>query len=175
MFAPGWCPLSACPNAVRWTQCHPYQSCFDQASSPVNDSAETVPIPDVSKIISDRLMTSSQNSISHDKLTNILECQNDITAILVKQQQLSNLPHKEIPIFSGDVLSYRPFIRAFEHAVELKTDVRSGCLLQWTPPVQFDFVCLNLCLQCLCLTSTRFCCLRVKPKKKSLVALLSSE
>lgn len=51
----------------------------------------------------------------------ILQHQNDIASILAKQQQLSYLPPREIPVFSGDVLSYRPFIRAFEYSIELKT------------------------------------------------------
>ena len=60
--------------------------------------------------------------LSDDGLANILQRQNDITSMLVKQQKLSTLPQKEITVFSGDVLSYRPFIRAFEHIIEEKTE-----------------------------------------------------
>lgn len=45
-----------------------------------------------------------------------------ITEMLVKQQNMSLLPHKDIPVFKGDPLTYRSFIRAFEHAVDIKTD-----------------------------------------------------
>lgn len=41
---------------------------------------------------------------------------------LVKQQSLTTLPPQKIPIFKGDPLEYRLFIRAFEHGVEDQTD-----------------------------------------------------
>ncbi|KAK0142969.1 T-complex protein 11-like protein 1 [Merluccius polli] len=47
---------------------------------------------------------------------------NVITELLVKQQQLSQLPTKDIPVFKGDALQYKSFIRAFEHAIDQKTD-----------------------------------------------------
>lgn len=46
----------------------------------------------------------------------------DITELLIKQQKLSTLPPQNIPIFKGDPLEYRLFIRAFEHGVESKTE-----------------------------------------------------
>ncbi|KAL6491192.1 hypothetical protein MHYP_G00015370 [Metynnis hypsauchen] len=45
-----------------------------------------------------------------------------ITEFLVRQQKLAALPPQNIPIFNGDPMDYRLFIRAFEHGVEDKTD-----------------------------------------------------
>ncbi|XP_061078452.1 protein regulator of cytokinesis 1-like [Conger conger] len=45
-----------------------------------------------------------------------------IMDFLVKQQNLTTLPPQQIPIFKGDPMEYRLFIRAFEHGVEDKTD-----------------------------------------------------
>lgn len=42
--------------------------------------------------------------------------------MLVQQQRRSNLPSKDIPVFKGDPLTYKSFVRAFEHAVDGKTD-----------------------------------------------------
>lgn len=55
-------------------------------------------------------------------LYNILQSQNDITAALIKQQQLSSLSPKDIKVFEGDLVEYRSFIRSFEHIIETKTD-----------------------------------------------------
>lgn len=51
-----------------------------------------------------------------------MQKQNAITDMLLKQQTRSYLPSKDIPVFKGDPLTYRFFIRAFEHAVDSKTD-----------------------------------------------------
>ena len=45
-----------------------------------------------------------------------------IVDLLVKQQNLTTLPPQKIPIFKGDPMEYRLFIRAFEHGVEDKTE-----------------------------------------------------
>lgn len=72
----------------------------------------------------------------YDKnVTDILKSQTQITEMLVKQQTLSLLPDREIPIFDGDVLQYRTFIKAFEQCVESKTtnmDDRLYYLQQYT-------------------------------------------
>ena len=57
-----------------------------------------------------------------DDIVAVMQRQNVITELLVKQQQLSQLPTKDIPVFKGDALQYKSFIRAFEHAIDLKTD-----------------------------------------------------
>lgn len=42
--------------------------------------------------------------------------------MLVKQQTRSYLPPEDIAVFKGDPLTYKSFVRAFEHAVDSKTD-----------------------------------------------------
>lgn len=72
---------------------------------------------------SHRQMTeNTQNSDSADDLYSILQRQNQVTEMLIKQQSLTQLPHRDIPVFTGDPLTYRSFIRAFAHAIESKTD-----------------------------------------------------
>ena len=56
------------------------------------------------------------------ELHQVLQKQSDITEMLVKQHNLSSLPRKEVPVFKGDPLTYKSFIRAFEHVVESKAD-----------------------------------------------------
>ncbi|KAL1281782.1 hypothetical protein QQF64_000585 [Cirrhinus molitorella] len=63
----------------------------------------------------------TQTNRSDDILT-IMQKQNVITELLVKQQQLSQLPTKDISVFKGDALQYKSFMRAFEHAIEQKTN-----------------------------------------------------
>ena len=55
-------------------------------------------------------------------LINIIRKPNDITELMVIQLQHSRLPTREIPVFNGDPLQYRPFIKAFEHGIEAKTE-----------------------------------------------------
>lgn len=61
---------------------------------------------------------------SHNKarkdadLLKIMQKQNEIAEMLVKEQRLSTLPPKEISVFKGDPLT---FIRTFEHCIEGKT------------------------------------------------------
>ena len=59
---------------------------------------------------------------STDSLYEVLQRQNEVTEMLIKQQSLSQLPHRDIPTFTGDPLTYRSFIRAIEHAIDSKTD-----------------------------------------------------
>ena len=61
-------------------------------------------------------------------ISNVLQRQNDITNLLVKQNLYSTLPPRDIPIYEGDPLQYDMFIRAFEGGVERKTDNFSDCL-----------------------------------------------
>ena len=55
--------------------------------------------------------TQSQDGESNDNVCSILQRQNYITSILVRQQQLSLLPQKDIAIFDGDVLQFYTVIR----------------------------------------------------------------
>ncbi len=59
--------------------------------------------------------------VNTGSLFNIMQRQNDIAEIFIKQQSLSTLPPMDIPVFSGDPLEFTFFIRAFEHGVENKT------------------------------------------------------
>ncbi len=60
-------------------------------------------------------------------LSAIMQRQNEITAALVQQQLLMSLPSRDIPVFEGDPLQYRSFIRAFEHNIESKAN-KADCL-----------------------------------------------
>ncbi|XP_024123270.2 uncharacterized protein LOC112143483 [Oryzias melastigma] len=55
-------------------------------------------------------------------LCEVMLKQNDITEMLVKQQKQSQLPQRDVPVFSGDPLEFQPFIRAFDHTIHDKTD-----------------------------------------------------
>ena len=55
-------------------------------------------------------------------LHQVLQKQSVITETLVRQHNLASLPRKEVPVFKGDPLTYKSFIRSFEHAVESKAD-----------------------------------------------------
>ena len=90
-------------------------------SSPLDSLRKSDPSKSTRTSTSSQLVAPPRHDVS-DGLANILQRQNDITSILVKQQQQSKLPQREVPVFSGDVMLYRPFIRAFEHMIELKTD-----------------------------------------------------
>ncbi|TKS65758.1 hypothetical protein D9C73_028515 [Collichthys lucidus] len=68
-------------------------------------------------------VTNVTNTNVYDtNVTEVLKKHTEITALLVKQQALSLLPDREIPVFDGDPLQYIAFIRAFEQFVERKTD-----------------------------------------------------
>lgn len=59
---------------------------------------------------------------NQDSHTNAIQRQNDITEFLIKQQLLSLLPTRDIPVLDGEPLLYRSFIKAFQHGIECKTD-----------------------------------------------------
>jgi hypothetical protein len=78
-----------------------------------------------------------------------MEKQNVITETLVKQTLKSSLPTRTIPVFSGNSLEYKLFVRAFEHGVEDKTDSckdRIYYLEQYTSGEAKDLVRSCLCL-----------------------------
>lgn len=68
------------------------------------------------------------NAQASGDLFNLLQRQNEITALLVKTQNAHFLPHREIPVFDGNPMQYRSFIRAFEQCVEAKTTNKGDCL-----------------------------------------------
>lgn len=55
-------------------------------------------------------------------LTTIMQRQTDLADLLTMQQKLASLPRREVPVFDGDPLAYRPFMQAFKHNIENKTD-----------------------------------------------------
>lgn len=63
----------------------------------------------------------AQAMTSSDRIYEVMQRQNKITELLVKQQDLSLLPKRDIPVFSGDPLTYRSFLRAFDNAIDSKT------------------------------------------------------
>ena len=58
----------------------------------------------------------------------IMQRQNYITALLVQQNLASALPVRNIPVFDGDRLQLKSFMRSFENCVEGKTNNFSDCL-----------------------------------------------
>ena len=61
-------------------------------------------------------------------LYNLLQQQNDITALLLQMQMSQLLPCREIPTYDGDLLQFNTFMKAFEHCVEAKTSCKGDCL-----------------------------------------------
>lgn len=61
-------------------------------------------------------------------MCNLIQRQNDITALLAQQSLSSTLPPRVIPVYDGDPLQYEVFRRAFERGVEKKCDDYSDCL-----------------------------------------------
>lgn len=70
----------------------------------------------------DGCSVSNKDTMDGSFFSDVLKRQNEITGLLVKQQQAALLPTREIPIFDGDALQYRPFIKAFEQSIECKLD-----------------------------------------------------
>lgn len=65
---------------------------------------------------------SQYQSDSTKDMCKVLQQQTDITEMLVKQQLLARLPQRDIPVFCGDPLDFRSFLKAFEHIVDSKAD-----------------------------------------------------
>lgn len=74
------------------------------------------------------LQTQAPTGNYSSDIVNIMQRQNDITALLVQQNLCSVLPSRNTPVFDGDPLQYKSFIRAFENGVEDKTTNWSDCL-----------------------------------------------
>lgn len=55
-------------------------------------------------------------------LCEVMLKQNHITEMLVKQHKLTHLPQRDIPVFSGDPLEFKSFMRAFNYNIHAKTD-----------------------------------------------------
>ena len=61
-------------------------------------------------------------TLGSDQLHRVLERQNDLTNLLVKQQQTAFLPKRDIAIFDGDIMQYQSFIASFELVIESKVE-----------------------------------------------------
>ncbi|KAK0143396.1 hypothetical protein N1851_018466 [Merluccius polli] len=70
-----------------------------------------------------RTSTSPHLETSQDSAadTEMLNRQKELTEFMVRQQNLSLLPKRDVPVFNGDPLSFQPFILAFEHSIESNT------------------------------------------------------
>ncbi len=58
----------------------------------------------------------------------ILQRQNEISELLIKQQNASQLPPREILVFDGDPLKFNLFMHAFKHCVEDKSTSKGDCM-----------------------------------------------
>ncbi len=64
----------------------------------------------------------SRHNIDTVEFQRVMQRQTDITEMLVKNQRQSSLPQRDVPLFHGDPLEFRSFMKAFEHAVESRAD-----------------------------------------------------
>ncbi|KAK0138796.1 hypothetical protein N1851_024658 [Merluccius polli] len=63
-----------------------------------------------------------EEGAASNRLLSVLNRQNEITYMLLRQQQLSLLPPKSVTVFDGDILQFKSFMMSFEHNIEAKTD-----------------------------------------------------
>lgn len=85
---------------------------------------------DVKPARDEQNMSSSQvlHPALHESTCMILDRQNKIMEQIVCQQQRVNLPQRQMPMFGGDPLQYRTFIKAFETIIESKEPDEVGRL-----------------------------------------------
>lgn len=86
---------------------------------------------------------------SNNILAGVLRRQNKITEMPIKQQSKPLLPSRDIPVFDGDPLQFRSFIRAFQQGIDSKTDNmqdKLNYLEQYIsgPPRQLVRSCLHM-------------------------------
>ncbi|XP_073783913.1 uncharacterized protein isoform X2 [Danio rerio] len=116
---------------------NPHAEAYVPIEVPLQESSRNViqqihSVPQIDPHFTSQMQSSSvmQNSdgIITSNLCNILQKQNEITTLLVQQQQSSTLPQRDIPVFDGNPLQYKTFMRAFEHGIEDKTKNSRDCL-----------------------------------------------
>ena len=56
------------------------------------------------------------------QMYHMMQRQTDITELLARNQQLFRLPKRDVPVFQGDPLEFRSFIRAFIHAIDSRAE-----------------------------------------------------
>lgn len=64
----------------------------------------------------------TSNNGEQNNIYSVMEKQNEITALIIKQQCLSSMPKREIQVFDGDPLQYQMFIKSIEHSIESKNE-----------------------------------------------------
>ncbi|XP_019750034.1 uncharacterized protein LOC109530618 [Hippocampus comes] len=69
-----------------------------------------------------QLSTDHGSAVGVQDLLTVMQRQNEITKLLVKQQKVSTLPPINIPVFSGNPLEFSFFLKAFEHGIEERTE-----------------------------------------------------
>ena len=109
---------------------------FADASSINFVPLETVPKTPLQKAvrhmhISSRVATRVSETSSHQQANSsniptrdhyaMLQRQKELMDLMARQQDLSLLPKREVPVFDGDPLLYQSFINAFTHLIEDKT------------------------------------------------------
>lgn len=89
----------------------------DYITLPATTSRQSAVLPPSASQQSYAFNTDQDNNVAK-----VIENQNELTKILVKQHILSTLPKVDIPIFDGEILQYKSFIHSFENMVERKTE-----------------------------------------------------
>lgn len=64
----------------------------------------------------------SRDDTGTREMYRMMQRQTDLTEMLAKNQQLFRLPRRDVPVFQGDPLEYRSFLRAFIHAIDSRAD-----------------------------------------------------
>lgn len=95
---------------------------ISQSRPTLRSQASLRPLQDAKRQVATANTAGQQLDGNMSGLLKVMENQNIITQMLVKQQQYAQLPEKKVTVFTGDPLNYRSFIRAFEQAIEQKTD-----------------------------------------------------
>lgn len=95
---------------------------LSQSRPTLRSQASLRPLQDARRQVATVNTAGQQPDGSMSGLLKVMEKQNTITEMLVKQQQYAQLPEKEVAVFKGDPLTYKSFIRALEKAIEQKTD-----------------------------------------------------
>lgn len=129
--------LSTVPMApsVTVTSRHSYPKKSNAFQQPTTVNTDSKSPAQISHSARTSRESSSCSIIQESDLATILQKQNNLTDMLVKQQLLSTLPRGEIPVFNGDILQYRAFLHSSEHIIESKTDDnedRLHFLIQYT-------------------------------------------
>lgn len=116
-----YCDNSAVDHLVESQVNHQFNSCEQDVSD-----EQTEPLNTCDVIKPENVTKQPENSNTVD-LCEVMLKQNTITEMLVKQHRLSSAP-RDVPVFSGDPLEFKPFIRAFDQTIHEKSDSDSDRL-----------------------------------------------